>query len=66
MDTLKFISILKDRAIPVEQEVIVSVFDDRNAQWASEHLRPDTLLSKDELALYVSYPIYFEDITNRR
>ncbi|KXG54711.1 uncharacterized protein PGRI_078550 [Penicillium griseofulvum] len=53
MDTLKFISILKDRDIPVEQEVIVSVFDDRNAQWASEHLRPDTLLSKDELALYL-------------
>ncbi|KAJ6124826.1 hypothetical protein N7471_012143 [Penicillium samsonianum] len=55
-DTLtdKFISILKDRDIPVKQEVIGSAFeDDSIAQWASKHLRPDTLLSKDELALYL-------------
>lgn len=57
-DTLtdKFISILKDRDIPVKQEVIGSAFeDDSIAQWASKHLRPDTLLSKDELALYVPF-----------
>ncbi|KAJ5824445.1 hypothetical protein N7447_006785 [Penicillium robsamsonii] len=55
-DTLtdKLISILKDRDIPAKREVIVSAFeDDRNAKWASKHLRPDTLLSKDELALYL-------------
>ncbi|KAJ5964662.1 uncharacterized protein N7479_004538 [Penicillium vulpinum] len=55
-DTLtdKLISIFKDRDIPAKWEVIESVFeDDRNAQWASKHLRPDTLLSKDELALYL-------------
>lgn len=52
--TDKLISILKVRNIPVKREVIESALeDDRNAQWASTHLRPDTLLSKDELALYV-------------
>ena len=54
--TDKLISVLKARDIPAKREVIESAFeDDRNAQWASEHLRPDTLLSKDELALYVSF-----------
>lgn len=54
--TDKLISILKVRDIPVKRGVIESAFeDDRNAQWASKHLRPDTLLSKDELALYVSF-----------
>lgn len=54
--TDKLISILKVRDIPAKREVIESAFkDDRNAQWASKHLRPDTLLSKDELALYVSF-----------
>ncbi|KAI3210016.1 hypothetical protein CBS147311_1618 [Penicillium roqueforti] len=55
-DTLtdKLISIFKDRDIPAKREVIESSFeDDRNAQWAAKHLRPDTLLSKDELALYI-------------
>ncbi|KAJ5228720.1 hypothetical protein N7489_009428 [Penicillium chrysogenum] len=54
-DTLtdKLISILKDRDLPVKQEVVESFEDDRNVQWASKHLRPDTLLSKDELALYL-------------
>ncbi|KAJ5365047.1 hypothetical protein N7517_007933 [Penicillium concentricum] len=52
--TDKLISILKDRDIPVKREVIVSAFkEDRNAQWVSKHLHPDTLLSKDELALYL-------------
>lgn len=54
--TDKLISILKVRDIPAKREVIESAFkDDRNAQWASKHLRPDTLLPKDELALYVSF-----------
>lgn len=55
-DTLidKLISILKVRDIPAKRELIESAFeDDRNAQWAFKHLRSDTLLSKDELALYV-------------
>ncbi|CAG7952178.1 unnamed protein product [Penicillium nalgiovense] len=53
-DTLtdNLISMLKDRGIPVK-EVIESFEDNRNTQWASKHLRPDTLLSKDELALYL-------------
>ena len=57
-DTLtdKLISIFKDRDIPAKREVIESSFeDDGNAQWAAKHLRPDTLLSKDELALYVLF-----------
>ncbi|KAJ5348366.1 uncharacterized protein N7506_001619 [Penicillium brevicompactum] len=46
-------SILRDRDIPHRRDVIDSAFQDpRNAEWASTHLRPDTLLSKDELALY--------------
>ncbi|EKV10713.1 hypothetical protein PDIG_55510 [Penicillium digitatum PHI26] len=52
-DTLtdKLISILKDRNISAKRGVIDSIFeDDRNVKWASKHLRPDTLLSKDELA----------------
>ncbi|OQE42215.1 hypothetical protein PENCOP_c004G07044 [Penicillium coprophilum] len=52
--TNKLISILKDRDISAKQEAIVSAFkDDRNTHWASKYLRPDTLLSKDELALYL-------------
>lgn len=69
--TDKLISVLKARDIPAKREVIESAFeDDRNAQWASERLRPDTLLSKDELALYVSFvappPPKLQDITNLR
>lgn len=65
-DTLtdNLISILKDRGIPVK-EVIESFEDNRNTQWASKHLRPDTLLSKDELALYVS-SVQSQDRTNWR
>lgn len=48
-------SILRDRDIPHRRDVIDSAFQDpRNAEWASTHLRPDTLLSKDELALYAA------------
>ncbi|CAG8066768.1 unnamed protein product [Penicillium olsonii] len=47
------LSILKDRDIPHKRDVIISAFEDpRNAEWASTHLRPETLLSKDELTLY--------------
>ncbi|CAG7956276.1 unnamed protein product [Penicillium salamii] len=47
------LSILKDRDIPHKRDVILSAFEDpRNAEWASTYLRPETLLSKDELALY--------------
>ncbi|KAJ5170681.1 uncharacterized protein N7500_003464 [Penicillium coprophilum] len=52
--TNKLISILNDRGISTKQEAVVSAFkDDRNTHWASKYLRPDTLLSKDELALYL-------------
>lgn len=47
------LSILKDRDIPYKRGEIESAFETpRNVEWASKHLRPDTLLSKDELALY--------------
>lgn len=68
-DTLtdKLISILKDRNISAKRGVIDSIFeDDRNVKWASKHLRPDTLLSKDELALHVSLPVQSQDSTNWR
>jgi hypothetical protein len=41
-----------DNTLRGTKEVVESFEDDRNVQWASKHLRPDTLLSKDELALY--------------
>jgi hypothetical protein len=50
--TDQVLSILKDRDIPITRDVIDSAFEDsRNVEWASKHLRPDTLLSKEELAL---------------
>jgi hypothetical protein len=50
--TGQILSILKDRDISIRRDVIDSAFEDvRNVEWASKHLRPDTLLSKEELAL---------------
>jgi hypothetical protein len=47
-------SILKDRDLPAKDVIESALEDPRNAGWASKYLRPDTLLSKEELALYAS------------
>lgn len=53
------ISALKERNISVKRGEIESAFGDEtseehNAKWVSEHLCYDTLLSREELMLYVS------------
>lgn len=60
------ISALKERNISVKRSEIESAFDDEastaeNAKWVSEHLSYDTLLTKEELALYVSFWQYMGD-----
>lgn len=52
------LSILKERDILVKRDVIESALEDpatgpENAEWVFKHLRPETLLSKEELSLYV-------------
>jgi hypothetical protein len=52
------LSIHKERDIPIKRDVIESALEDPaaglgNAEWVSKHLRPKTLLSKEELSLYV-------------
>lgn len=54
----KILSILKDREILTKRDVIESALEDPatgpgDAEWVSKHLRPETLLSKEELSLYV-------------
>ncbi|KAJ5898588.1 hypothetical protein N7504_008876 [Penicillium tannophilum] len=51
------LSILKERDILVKRDVIESALEDpatgpENAEWVFKHLRPETLLSKEELSLY--------------
>lgn len=57
-DTLtdKLLSDFKDRGLSVKRDTIISALQDpvtgpQNAQWVSQHLTPDTLLSQEELAL---------------
>ncbi|KAJ5888797.1 hypothetical protein N7495_008838 [Penicillium taxi] len=55
--TDELISTLKERDILVQRDVIASALEDsvtapNNAEWISKHLRPETLLSKEELILY--------------
>ncbi|KAJ5543012.1 hypothetical protein N7461_009015 [Penicillium sp. DV-2018c] len=45
-------SVLKARGIPVNDVIESALEDSRNAAWATKYLHPDTLLSKEELALY--------------
>lgn len=52
------LSILKERDILVRRDVIESALEDpatgsESAEWIFKHLRPETLLSKEELSLYV-------------
>ncbi|KAJ5232751.1 hypothetical protein N7468_005707 [Penicillium chermesinum] len=51
------VSILKERDIHAKRETIQSALDEspeglENLEWVSKHLRPETLLSKEELTLY--------------
>ncbi|KAJ6103237.1 hypothetical protein N7486_005664 [Penicillium sp. IBT 16267x] len=53
----EIVSILKERDVLVKRDVIESALEDpatgpENAEWVSKHLRPETLLSKEELSLY--------------
>ena len=59
------VSAYKERNISPDVDQIYSTFpeyndrrgvdrDDRNARWVSKHLKYDTLLSREELALYIS------------
>lgn len=53
------LSILKERDIIAKRDVIQSALDEssaglENLEWVSKHLRPETLLSKEELALCVN------------
>ncbi|CAI7673008.1 unnamed protein product [Penicillium pancosmium] len=56
-------SLFKERELPVKRDAIISALEEsasstitgpgpNNAQWVSTHLHPDTLLSREELALY--------------
>jgi hypothetical protein len=52
------ISALKDRDISPKRDDITAAFDDRTSsaeytKWVQEHLTLDTLLSQEELRLYV-------------
>ena len=54
------ISALKERNISVKRGEIESALNDEtshaeNAKWISEHLSYDTLLTREELTLYVVY-----------
>ncbi|KAJ5770746.1 uncharacterized protein N7511_002797 [Penicillium nucicola] len=51
-DSILFI--LKERDIPAKRDAIETAFDGDSAdtEWAVKYLRPDTLLSKEELTLY--------------
>lgn len=55
----KVLSILKGRDILVKRDAITSALEDpitgsKNAEWVSQHLHADTLLSREELTLYVN------------
>ncbi|KAJ5777121.1 hypothetical protein N7520_000367 [Penicillium odoratum] len=56
-NTEGIISILRERDILIKRDVIESAMEDPaagpgNAKWMSKHLRPETLLSTEELSLY--------------
>ncbi|KAJ6006540.1 hypothetical protein N7451_004484 [Penicillium sp. IBT 35674x] len=56
----EILSIFKEREIPVKRDGIESALEDPstgpgNAEWVFKHLRPETLLSKEELSLRGSY-----------
>lgn len=50
------IAAFKERGLSVKPDVIESALRDnpKQAEWVSTHLRPDTLLSREELTVQVS------------
>jgi hypothetical protein len=49
--------ILRDHDVPFDRDALKSAFDDPESQtaihaWMQEYISPDTLLSKDEAALF--------------
>jgi len=53
----KFLSILRDRDIPYDRDAIKAAFNDPDSlpaiqAWTEEYLTPETLLTRDEAALY--------------
>jgi hypothetical protein len=64
--TQTVVSALLERGIVFKKASVESDFNldteygRKNAQWAAEHLSPHTLLSKEEVALYVLLPLNTE------
>jgi len=57
----KFSSILRDRDIPYDRDAIKAAFNDPDSRptiqaWIEEYLTPETLLTRDEAALYGHWP----------
>lgn len=51
------VGVLRDRDIPFDRDALKAAFDDPESQgaieaWLQEFISPETLLSKDEAALY--------------
>lgn len=51
-------AVFKERDLAVQRDAIASALEDpaagrENAEWASKHLHPETLLSREEWTLYV-------------
>lgn len=54
IDTI--LSKFKERDLPVDYDSIISALEDpvtgsENAEWLTQHLHPDTLLSREEFTL---------------
>ena len=52
---------LRAYGVPSDRSLLKAAFDDEEhgpafAEWASLHLGPDNLLTRDELALFVALP----------
>ncbi|KAN0095353.1 hypothetical protein V8E51_016064 [Hyaloscypha variabilis] len=55
----KFLSILRDRDVPYDRDAIKAAFNDPDSEaaiqaWIEEYLTPETLLTRDEAALYAT------------
>ena len=61
-DSFNFlVHVLRNHDVPYDRDAIKSLFDDANNQataqaWMQKHLSPETLLTKDEAALY-AFPL---------
>ena len=53
------VSALRDHDVPYDHDTLKAVYNDPESQtavreWIEEYLTPDTLLTKDEAALYIT------------